>query len=115
MISEIVLVGKVAQDRDALGQIVHTESKSTVYADVESVTQSEFMQAGEMGFKPELRFLVWRSEYSGETLVDYNNKRYSIYRTYEATNGRIELYAERRVGSGKDSSESVDQNNNGNT
>ena len=115
MISEIVLVGKVAQDKDALGQLVRVDSKTTVYANVESVTQTEFMQAGQMGFKPELRFLVWRSEYSGETLVDYKGNRYSIYRTYEATNGRIELYAERRVGSGKDSSESVDQNNNGNT
>lgn len=115
MISEITLIGKVAQTKDALGQIVYEDSKTTVYANVESVTQSEFMNAGQMGFKPELRFLVWRTEYSGETIVDYSGNRYSIYRTYEATNGRIELYAERRVGSGNDTSESVDGNNNGNT
>jgi SPP1 family predicted phage head-tail adaptor len=112
MISEITLIGKVGTDKDALGQLIKTDDKTTVYADVESITQTEFMQAGAMGFKPELRFRVWRSEYSGENLVDYNEKRYSIYRTYEASDGRIELYAERRVGSGNDTSGTVDGHDN---
>lgn len=72
------------------------------------------MSAGQMGFKPELRFKVWRSEYSGENIVKYNDVRYSIYRTFEAEDGRIELYAERRSGSGTDDqSQSTNSGNNG--
>lgn len=112
MISQIKLIGKIGTDKDALGQIIKTDDISTIYADVESVTQTEFMQAGAMGFKPELKFRIWRNDYYGETLVDYNEKRYSIYRTYYASDGRIELYAERRVGSGNDTGESVDGHDN---
>lgn len=113
MIASISLITKTAGEKDALGQIPMTDFKTEVYADVGSITQSEFMNAGQMGFRPELRFKVWRSEYSGESIVEYDGKYYSIYRTYEADNGRIELYAERRVGSGNDTSESVDQGNHG--
>lgn len=113
MIAEIALITKIAGEKDALGQIPMTDSKTDVFAEVESITQTEFMNAGQMGFRPELRFKVWRTEYSGESIVKYDGKYYSIYRTYEADNGRIELYAERRVGSGYDTGESVDQGNNG--
>lgn len=105
MIADIILIGKTAQGKDALGQIVMDDSKSPVYADVESITQAEFMSAGQIGLRPELRFKVWRSEYHGESIVKYNGILYSIYRTYEAQDGRIELYAERRVGSGNDTGE----------
>lgn len=103
MIESIDLIGKSKKTVDSIGQIVLEDEKTVVFADVESITQSEFMAAGQAGHKPELRFLVWRADYNNQQYVDYNGKRYSIYRTYEAINGRIELYAERRVGNVKES------------
>lgn len=98
MIDAIDLIGKSKKSVDSIGQIIQQEEKTSVFADVESISQSEFLAAGQNGHKPELRFLVWRADYSGQQYVDYNGKRYSIYRTYEAINGRIELYAEKRAG-----------------
>lgn len=98
MIDAVELIGKTTATVDSIGQRVYEEEKTAVFADIESITQSEFLAAGQTGHKPELKFLIWRADYKGQQFVDYNNKRYSIYRTYEAKNGRIELYAEKRAG-----------------
>lgn len=37
-------------------------------------------------------------DYEGETLVGYNGRMYSVYRTYQAKTDIIELYVERKGG-----------------
>lgn len=83
---------------DELGQYIEQEERTNVMAQVTSVSQSEFMSAGQMGFKPSMEFRVWQFEYSGEKVVEYNGTRYAVYRTYKAPDGRVELYTEDRVG-----------------
>lgn len=94
---KIKLIAVDETRKDALGQIVPTETYTEPIADVSDVSQSEFMAGGQKGLKPEKRFSVWESEYNDESLIEYNNVRYSVYRTYKA-DGRIELYTERRIG-----------------
>ena len=65
---------------------------------VESISMNEFYQAGMQGFKPEYRMTVWLNEYSGQDILSYNDKIYSIYRTYRTDDGRIELYVTERKG-----------------
>lgn len=48
--------------------------------------------------KPEYRFLVWNYEYEGEETLEYDEKTYSVYRTYIRDDGRIELYVTLRKG-----------------
>ena len=84
--------------QDDLGEWIETREESTVFAYVSSVTMSEFYEAGLQGFKPEFRFLVWMSEYDGQEVLEYNDKVYTIYRTYMRDDGRIELYVTEKKG-----------------
>lgn len=84
--------------QDELGQWTETQTKTDVFAIVSSVTMSEFFQAGMQGMKPEYRMTVWMNEYDGQENLEYNEKNYTIYRTYRRDDGRIELYVTERKG-----------------
>ena len=84
--------------QDDLGEWTETRTESTVFAYVSSVTMSEFYEAGLQGFKPEFRFTVWMSEYDEQEVLEYNDKVYTIYRTYMRDDGRIELYVTEKKG-----------------
>ena len=84
--------------QDDLGEWIETREESTVFAYVSSVTMSEFYEAGLQGFKPEFRFSVWMSEYGEQEVLEYNDKVYTIYRTYMRDDGRIELYVTEKKG-----------------
>lgn len=84
---------------DDIGNITPIESKKAVFAYVRSASQSEFFNAGEAGFKPDKVFDVLLTEYDGQSGVEYGSDVYTIYRTYDRDDGRVELYAEKRVGS----------------
>lgn len=89
---------KSEYSQDSIGQWTETRDERNVFAYVSSVSMVEFYNAGLQGFKPEYRMLVWRSEYEGEELLTYKDKTYTIYRTYERDDGRIELYVTERKG-----------------
>lgn len=85
--------------QDDLLQYVADEDKRKVFVSQQSVAQSEFFQAGQAGFKPELQLTMFGPEYHGETEVELDGIRYTIYRTYARRSDEIELYLQRRVGS----------------
>lgn len=91
-----LLTSKYTQD--AIGQWVKTGEETDVFGLVSSVTMSEFYQAGMQGFKPDFRITIWMTEYHDEEELVYNDKVYSIYRTYIRDDGRIELYVTERKG-----------------
>lgn len=91
-----LLTSKYTQD--AIGQWVKTVEETDVFGYVSSVTMSEFYQAGMQGFKPDFRITIWMTEYHDEEELVYNDKVYSIYRTYIRDDGRIELYVTERKG-----------------
>lgn len=67
----------------------------TVMAEVRSITMREFYTAKAAGITPEIVFvLADYAEYGGEKLIDYNDQRYRVVRTY-VTGQTIEIYAER--------------------
>lgn len=84
--------------QDDLGEWTETKTETEIFARIESVTMSEFYQAGMQGFKPEYRMTVWLNEYSDQELIEYNSKVYSVYRSYRREDGRIELYVTERKG-----------------
>lgn len=82
---------------DEYGNQIQSTDSTEVFAEVMSVSASEFFNAGEAGHKPAFRFDVFFGDYNGEQRVEYKDEVYYIYRTY--LRGDIfELYAERRVG-----------------
>lgn len=91
---------EITTEKDSLNQVVEkTRTTKTIYAEISSVSQTEFFSAGRLGFQPSFKAVIYDFEYNGESIVKYNNKLYSIYRTYYV-NGtdRLELYLEERGG-----------------
>lgn len=73
--------------------------ETEVIAKVNPVGRDEFTAAGQKGYKAEFMLEVWSFEYTGQTEVSVNGKRYAVYRTYgPKANGKTELYVAERVG-----------------
>ena len=82
---------------DKYGNEVPTETERTVYCEVDSISQTEFYAAANTELNPEYRFTIFFGDYEGESLVKFNDARYSVYRTYR-TGDDLELYTERKIG-----------------
>lgn len=85
-----------AQDSNGVWKI-QTE-KRQVFCNVQSVTQTEFFEAGRNGLNPEYEFTMFQGDYNGERTVEYNGDAYAVYRTYRTRTDEIELYVERKGG-----------------
>lgn len=87
--------------QDAIGVTRAVETSKAVYAEIKSSGQNEFFKAAQSGLKSALQVRMWNFEYSGEKEVEIDGIRYSVYRTFDASeSGIIELYLERRCGNG---------------
>ena len=82
---------------DDYGNEVATEVETTVFCEVDSITQTEFYQAANTELNPEYKFTIFFGDYDGQPIVIYNGVRYAIYRTYRADDN-LELYVERKIG-----------------
>jgi len=90
---ELTLIHRTTE-LDGGGFSVQKEGAAvTVYANKKSVGYNEFFQAKQAGYTERLKFDVFVAEYSGETLAEYEGKRYEILRTYnsEKTPDLLEL------------------------
>jgi len=97
MTSTINLISRTV-NTDALGHEVVTETKREgLMCEVVSISQSEFFAAQNTKLQPEFKFIIFFGDYEGEELLEFEQKRYAIYRTYRAGD-RLELYAERKIG-----------------
>jgi len=83
---------------DDIGQLIPTETETTVFGNVSSIRYEEWHQAGQNGIKPEYVVKMFSPEYSGQEVVKFNGERYAVYRTYLAKNEIIELYLQKKAG-----------------
>jgi len=97
MLHDVITLVALTITKDTYGIETSTESQRTIFAEVESISQSEFFAARDAQLQPEYRFRVFFGDYKGEEILEYQNKRYAIYRTYRSGD-YMELYAERKVG-----------------
>lgn len=84
---------------DPIGVPVPKTVKKDVFAVMSSINQSEFYDAGQQGLQPFACYTVRLMEYSGEDEIEVDGEPLTIYRTYNRTDGRVELYATKRKGS----------------
>ena len=97
-VKKISLITKT-YEIDDIGQTIEKISKAERFAYVRDVSQSEFFNAGQNGFKPSKVFDVLVTEYNDEDEIECDDTFYQVYRTYTNYNtGRVELYTEKRVG-----------------
>jgi len=90
--------------QDTLGVYSTDYTYKQVFCNVSSVTASEFFDGGRSGLNPQYRMTMFCGDYNGESLLEYNNQTYSVYRTYLKGTDTIELYVERKGGTnGKES------------
>lgn len=82
---------------DDYGNEEATENKTTVFCEVSSISQSEFYASADTELQPEFRFSIFFGDYDNQDIVEYQGKRYSVYRSYRAGD-YLELYVERKVG-----------------
>ena len=76
-----------------------TESSREVFCKVESVTRSEFFGGGRAGLNPDHKFTIFAGDYDGETIIQYEDARYSVYRVYHVPGtDYLEMYTERKGG-----------------
>lgn len=87
-----------AKTQNEIGEWISAETKRQVYANLQSVTASEWFNASQIGLAPEYRFTMFGPDYNGESVVEYNGDRFAIYRVYGAGTDRIELYTQREAG-----------------
>ena len=93
----IKLIG-TTQAQDKYGVWRSTPTERQVMCQVDSVTRAEFFDGGRNGLNPEFVFTMFQGDYNGESIVEYNGKTYSVYRTYHGRTDKIELYVERKGG-----------------
>ncbi|MFZ5352744.1 MAG: phage head closure protein [Bacillota bacterium] len=88
---EVINLISINYGENDIGDYTETETLKQVFADKQSVRQSEYYQAQAAGLRPELMFLVRSIDYNQETKLEYNDKQYSIIRTYDKDGETTEL------------------------
>jgi len=94
----------VSQTRtvDAYGDTVATEREREVFAEVKSISQTEFYQADATGLKPEIKFVIADFlDYAGEKIVRFTpfggiEETYTVLRTYR-NNYELEIVCKRGI------------------
>lgn len=88
---------------DEYGDIDTVYTERRVFAELKSITQSEFYQAQATGLKPEIKFVLPDFlEYQGEKIVKYTEfgqteaEYYTVLRTYR-NNFQLELICKRGI------------------
>ena len=84
--------------RDDYGIWKSEKVERSVFAQVDSVSRSEFFEGGRNGLNPELVFRVFFGDYAEEREIRYEGRNYGIYRTYKGRGDVVELYVERKGG-----------------
>lgn len=83
---------------DEIGNVLTEERRNEVFCKPSGVQASEWHEAGRNGLKAAAVLTVFWLDYDGETIVEFEGKRYGIYRTYPADSEHTELHLEERAG-----------------
>jgi len=103
MFDSIIKLVAVTKSVNHYGDTIETETERTIFAQTQSISQSEFYQAQAVGLMPEIKFTI--ADY-----LDYHNEQklkfkpyqaseeeyYTIIRTYQTGNG-LELVCKRGI------------------
>lgn len=84
-----LIAESTTQDED--GYRVTEETESEVYADVKSVTRTEFYDAMRAGVSASIVFHISFHDYENQRIAEYNGTRYKVERTYRTDADHIEL------------------------
>lgn len=95
---DVISLIKTQTVRDKYGIQTTQETSTDVFCEVKSASRAEWFDGARVNLNPQFVFIIKRAEYEDETIVSYNQKKYSIYRTYIRDPDHIELHCEFRKG-----------------
>ena len=97
MRSTIIYLHRPTRTKNRIGEWISSIERVEVFAEIQSVSSSEFFNASQIGLAPELRFTMFSGDYQGESVIEHDGQNYSVYRVYH--NGdSVELYCQRDAG-----------------
>lgn len=85
---ELVAVTTV-EDKDGYDQV--SETKTEVFADVQSVKREEFYKSMQAGRELVAAFVIRACDYGGQPYLDYCGERYRVVRAYTKDGELLEL------------------------
>lgn len=91
LFKDVIKLISITITENDMGDPVEIPVEREVFADKQSIRQSEFYQAAATGLRPELMFVVRTIDYNNEPKLKYNDKEYTIVRTYDKDGELIEL------------------------
>lgn len=94
----ITLISYIQTGTDEFLQPIKSPVRIGVAATSIPVSRSEFYKAGTADILPAYEFRVNPIEYHGETEIEFENKRLTVYRTYEPDADTVELYCQLAAG-----------------
>lgn len=92
--NELKFVNRTPTGRDARGQVIYTEEIRAALCEVVPISRDEYFRGAEVGINAEFMFKVNPCEYDREKVIEFEGRRYSIYRTYQTSPDELEMYAE---------------------
>lgn len=98
MNDECMLITQSATVNDLGIQADTADEATPVYCAHLSVEGKEYYEAAQQGLRPEMILAIHTEEYDGQEYVDFDGKRYAIYRRYDRADGLTELYCTLRLG-----------------
>ena len=96
--SDVIKLISETRTQDDYGRWIAKKTEKQVMCQVDSITRAEFFEGGRNGLNPEFKFTMFFGDYNGESVVEYQGKTYTVYRTYLRRTDIIELYVERKGG-----------------
>ena len=96
--STVITIQRPTRTQNSIGEWISAVLPVQVFAEVQSVSSSEFFAASQVGLAPEYRFTMFDGDYNGEDVLEYEGQKLSVYRTYHNGPDSIELYCQRDAG-----------------
>lgn len=82
-----------SDDKDEYGDPVEKkEISDAVFAEIKSISQTEFYQAQTSDYKPEIKFKITDyMDYQGQKYLIHNEIKYKVLRTFRTDSNELEI------------------------
>ena len=95
---DIIVLIKEVTFKDEIGNLIPVEEARQVFCTKKPVRSEEYFKASQQGLSQMMNFVTHPSNYNDEQILEYQGKRYGIYRTYQKSLDEFEIYASYKAG-----------------
>lgn len=88
---DVVNLISTTEVEDSDGYLTSTETSTEVFANVKSVSRSEFYASYQVGINMTISFEIRACDYNNQKIIEYDGKRYSVQRTFTKNGEILEL------------------------